>query len=233
MTTFALTTPKFVWYLMRGSGFVALVLFTLTTLLGVLGVARWENRRWPRLLTSSLHRNISLMALCFLALHVTTAIIDQWVGLKFIGVVVPFVSTYRPLWVGMGVLAADLVLAVLATSLLRRHLRYGAWRFVHWGAWLMWPLAVAHALGSGTDSTKGWGLVVVLACLGSVALAATFRVLSSAMSRTSPTAQTVQPLVATVHQPAGPVPHPDAAPSPSRSLGGTDRGRLVASSRSR
>jgi predicted ferric reductase len=179
----ALATPKFVWYLMRGSGMVALVLFTMTTVLGVVGVSRWETSRWPRLVTGSLHRNLSLLALCFLGLHVATALVDQWVGLNWIGAVVPFVSTYRPLWVGMGVVAADLLLAVMATSLLRRHIGFTTWRFVHWGAWLMWPLAVAHAFGSGTDTTKGWGLVLALACVGVVVAAAIYRFANAAIAR--------------------------------------------------
>ncbi len=181
MTTFALATPKFVWYLMRGSGFVALVLLTLTTVLGVIGVSRWESGRWPRFVTASLHRNISLLALCFLGLHVATALIDQWVGLHWVGAVVPFVSTYRPLWIGLGVIAADLLLAVIATSLLRRHIAFAGWRFVHWGAWLMWPIAVAHAFGSGTDTTKGWGLVLTLACVGVVAAAGIYRLAMATM----------------------------------------------------
>jgi predicted ferric reductase len=173
--TVALETPKFVWYLMRGSGFVALALLTLTVGLGVVGVNRWKTGRWPRLVTAGLHRNLSLLALCFLALHVLTATLDSWVGLGWLGSVVPFVSSYRPLWVGLGVLAGDLLLAVMATSLLRRHLRHRTWRLVHWGAWAMWPLAIVHALGSGTDATAPWGLAAVLASIALVAAAAGWR----------------------------------------------------------
>ena len=42
--------------------------------------------------------------------------------------VVPFQSTYRPIWVGMGALTLDLLIAVMATSLLRRHISRRAWR---------------------------------------------------------------------------------------------------------
>lgn len=173
--TLAAETPRFVWYLMRGTGLVALVLLSLTTALGVVGVRRWQSPRWPRLVTAGLHRNLSLLALCFLAVHIATAMVDSWVGLGWIGAVVPFVSHYRPLWVGLGVLAADILLAVVATSLLRRRLPYRAWRAVHWGAWLMWPLAVAHALGAGTDTGGGWGLGLCLACVGLVATAGAWR----------------------------------------------------------
>ena len=110
-------TPAFVWYLMRGSGLVALVLLSVTVALGVVGVKRWGSTRWPRIVTAGLHRNVSLLAVCFLAVHIITAVVDNWIGLRWFGVVVPFQSTYRPIWVGMGALTLDLLIAVMATSL--------------------------------------------------------------------------------------------------------------------
>jgi len=171
----AVETPKFVWYLMRGSGLVALVLLSITVALGVLGVRRAASSRWPRVLTAGLHRNASLLALCFLGLHVLTATLDSWVGLGWLGIVVPFRSHYSPLGVGLGVLAGDLLLAVLATSLLRRHLSYRAWRSVHWMAWLMWPLAIGHAIGAGTDATAPWAIGIEAASAALVLAAAGWR----------------------------------------------------------
>jgi sulfoxide reductase heme-binding subunit YedZ len=175
----ASATPEFVWYLMRGSGLVALVLFTLTVALGVVGVTRLASPRWPRLLTGQLHRNLALLATCFLALHVGTALVDSWVGLGWIGAVVPWHSTYRPLWLGSGVVAFDLFLAILTTSLLRRRIGARVWRLIHWSTWAMWPLAPTHALGSGTDSAHGWGLAICLLCASTVAAALAWRVTSA------------------------------------------------------
>jgi predicted ferric reductase len=166
-----------VWYLMRGSGFVALLLLSVSVALGVVGVKRWSSSRWSRVVTAGLHRNVALLATTFLVIHIVTASLDSWVGLKWVGTVVPFVATYRPLWVGLGALAFDLLLAVMATSLLRRHVGRGAWRAVHWATWLLWPTALIHALGSGTDITKAWGLVLVGASVALVAGAAVWRVL--------------------------------------------------------
>jgi len=149
-------TPAFVWYLMRGSGLVALVLLSVTVALGVVGVKRWGSTRWPRIVTAGLHRTVSLLAVCFLAVHIVTAVLDGWIGLSWFGAIIPFQSTYRPIWVGMGALTFDLLIAVMATSLLRRHLSHRTWRLVHWTTWLMWPLALVHALGSGSDIGSGW-----------------------------------------------------------------------------
>ena len=164
---------------MRGSGLVALMLFTLTVSLGVVGVTRLQSRRWPRLVTSQLHRNIALLASCFLALHVGTALVDSWVGLGWIGALVPFHSGYRPLWVGFGVVSFDLFLAILMSSLLRRRIGARLWRLIHWGTWAMWPLALTHALGAGTDSTQGWGLAICVICMSTVATAVVWRVRSA------------------------------------------------------
>jgi sulfoxide reductase heme-binding subunit YedZ len=164
------------WYLLRGSGLVALVLFSLAVALGVVGVRRWRSVRWPRAVTAGLHRSMALLAVCFLGLHIVTAVLDRWVGLGWVDAVVPFRSKAMPLWVGLGTVAFDLAVAVVLTSLLRRHLGYRLWRTVHWGAWLVWPLALAHGLGSGTDTGSGWGLGVAVACLALVASAAVWRV---------------------------------------------------------
>ena len=173
--TVATGTPHFVWYLMRGSGLVSLVLLSITVALGVIGAQRWKSSRWPRLVTAGLHRNLSLLAVCFLGIHIVTATVDSFIGLSWIGVIVPFTSGYRPLWVGLGVLAFDLLAAVTATSLLRARIGFHAWRLIHWCTWLLWPLAVSHALGSGTDVFSAWGLAITGGCVGLVAVAAAWR----------------------------------------------------------
>jgi sulfoxide reductase heme-binding subunit YedZ len=169
-------TPAFVWYLMRASGLVALVLLSVTVALGVVGVKRWGSTRWPRIVTAGLHRTVSLLAVCFLGIHIITALIDGWIGLRWFGAIIPFESTYRPVWVGMGALTFDLLIAVIATSLLRRHISWRSWRLVHWTTWLLWPLALAHALGSGSDIGSGWALGIVVSCVAMVLVALAWRV---------------------------------------------------------
>jgi sulfoxide reductase heme-binding subunit YedZ len=168
-------TSKTDWYVMRGTGLVALVLLSLAVGLGVVGVRHWRSARWPGFVTAGLHRSVALLAVCILAVHITTAVLDQWIGLGWVDVLVPFRSPYRPLWVGLGTVAFDVGVAVIATSLLRRHLSHRLWRAVHWGAWILWPSAVAHGLGAGSDTRAGWGLAVLLSCVGLVGVAAVWR----------------------------------------------------------
>src|SRR5262249_20837033 len=144
------------WYLTRGSGLIALVLFTASVALGVLNVSTWSSPRWPRFITLGFHRNVSLLAVVFLGVHIATTVLDGFAPIGWLDAVIPFRSPYRPLWLGLGALAVDLLLAIVITSLLRRHLSLTLWRAVHWTTWLAWPIAVLHGLGTGSDTTHRW-----------------------------------------------------------------------------
>lgn len=153
------------WYLTRSTGAVALLLLTATVALGVLDVGRVSSSRWPRFLIDALHRNISLLAVVFLALHVVTTVLDGFAPISFLAAFVPFASSYRPLWLGLGAISLDLLLALTITSLLRRRLGYDAWRVTHWLAYACWPLALVHGLGTGSDVKSGWLLLVSIGCV--------------------------------------------------------------------
>ncbi|HLK44818.1 MAG TPA: hypothetical protein VKT18_02465, partial [Acidimicrobiales bacterium] len=116
------------WFLTRGSGVVTLVLLTVSLTLGVLTSVRWRSARLPRFVVSGLHRNVTLLAVAFLAIHVVTTLLDAYAPIGILDVFVPFFSPYRPLWLGLGALSCDLLVAVVFTSLLRARLGYRTWR---------------------------------------------------------------------------------------------------------
>ncbi|NNM96797.1 MAG: hypothetical protein HKL89_04245 [Candidatus Dormibacteraeota bacterium] len=163
------------WYLARGSGLVLLGLLSLNLVLGIAIQGGWHPPGWPRFVVQGLHRNLALLAVILLVIHVVTIELDPFVPVGWWAVLVPFVSPYRPLWLGLGTLSLDLLLAVVATSLLRGRLRPSWWRLTHWLGYLSWPLAVVHSLGTGTDTR--WTLVFVyeMACVGLVVAAVLFR----------------------------------------------------------
>ena len=175
------------WYLARGAGIVSLLLLTGSVLLGVLTSVRWVSDRWPRFTTTMLHRNLSLLAVVFLAIHVATVVIDGFAPIRWLDVVVPFASPYRPLWLGLGTIAFDLVLALVATSLLRNRIGPRIWRSVHWLAYACWPVAVVHGMGTGTDTATEVFLAVDALCIGVVILAVWWRVRPAFVQR--PTAR--------------------------------------------
>ena len=171
----ATSGPSSLWYLTRGTGLVSLVLLTMTVLLGVLSVSRWSSPRWPRFVTHGLHRNLSLLVLVVLAVHIATAELDTFAPVGWLAAAVPFMSSYRPIWLGLGTLAFDLLLALIVTSLLRARLGYRAWKASHLAAYFAWPIAFVHGLGTGTDPRVKWVMWLSWACAGAVVAAGAWR----------------------------------------------------------
>jgi hypothetical protein len=157
--------PSALWYLTRGTGVVALLLLTLSVALGVVDTLRVQSDRWPRFVVDTLHRNASLLALAVLAVHIVTSVLDPFAPITVLDAVVPFASAYRPIWLGLGTLASDMLLAVIITSVARRRIGHRVWRATHWLAYACWPIAVVHGLGTGTDTKFPWMLLITAACL--------------------------------------------------------------------
>ena len=167
------------WYITRGTGFVALVLLTMSVVLGITEVTRWARPTLPRFVIAALHKNVSLLVLVFLAIHVVTAVADSFAPIGWLDVVIPFHSPYRPLWLGLGTVSVDLLLALTITSLLRNRLGYRTWRAVHWTSYASWPLALLHGLGTGTDTSVRWALLLSLASLLAVVVAVIWRLVTA------------------------------------------------------
>ena len=166
------------WFLARASGVVALALLTLSMVLGIVAGTRLSSARWPRFVTQGLHRNISLFVLVLLAVHVIAAVVDDYVTITVQESFIPFIGTYRPVWMGLGAISSDLVIAMVVTSLLRQRIGYETWRAVHWTAYLCWPLGIVHALGTGSDVRKAWSVLFTLACVALVLLAVAWRIVA-------------------------------------------------------
>ena len=170
---------QILWFATRGAGAVSLLLFTVVTCLGIVTAGRFQRPGWPRFLSAELHRNLALLSTVFLGIHIVTAIADPYTSLGLVAAVVPFASSYRPLWVGLGVVSLDLGIAIVATSLIRDRIGRRTWRAIHWLAYGAWPLAVIHSVGSGSDNGSTWMLAIDVACVATVAIAAAWRLLAA------------------------------------------------------
>lgn len=171
------------WYLTRAAGAVTLVLLTLSVALGVVNVERLASPRFPRFVVDGWHRTLSLLACAVLTLHVVTTLLDGYAPIRLADAVIPFVSVYRPVWLGLGALALDLLAALVVTSLLRGRIGVRTWRAVHWAAYACWPLAFVHGLGTGSDVRAGWVTWLALGCAAVVVGAIAMRL---ADRRTAP-----------------------------------------------
>lgn len=169
------SNSRALWYMTRGFGLVDLVLLTVAVVIGVSQVARFARPGLPRFVVAGLHKNVSLLAVVFLIIHVLTAVADPFAPIGLVAILVPFATSYRPLWVGLGALATDALIALVVTSLLRERLGYRTWKAMHWTAYACWPLAVVHGLGTGSDTRLGWVQFVYVVCAASVLVAVGWR----------------------------------------------------------
>jgi ferric reductase like protein len=167
--------PSLLWYSTRATGVVALVLLTGTVALGVVGTARAASPKWPRIITAGLHRNLALTSTAVVCVHVLTTVLDPFAPIGWFAAVVPFSSPYRPLWLSLGTISFDLLIAVLITSVLRDRLNHRTWQAVHMLVYASWPIALWHGLGTGTDTRLDWLLAVDLACVIAVGAAVCWR----------------------------------------------------------
>jgi methionine sulfoxide reductase heme-binding subunit len=170
-----ITSATALWYASRATGVVSLVLLSALMIIGILVNRQGRLPGLPRFAVLGLHRNLSLLAVAFLAVHVITAVADSYVSISVAAAVIPFVSAYQPFWLGLGAVSLDLMAALIVTSLLRRFIGRRAWRAVHWLAYASWPVAVVHSVGSSKDLQSGPLLGLAVACSLGVAGALAWR----------------------------------------------------------
>ena len=165
-----------IWYIARGAGLAALILLTLTTALGTLMGGRIPAAPGARVVAQYIHRAIATTALAVLGLHLTMILADSFAHVSLSGALVPFTAGFRPLWVGLGSIAAYTMLLVAGTGFLRRRMATSqraaaAWRTIHLTSYGGWALAMLHGLRSGTDSGVPWVRWIYVACALSVVAA--------------------------------------------------------------
>jgi predicted ferric reductase len=185
------------WYASRATGVVALLLLTAVALLGLMVSRQARLAGLPRFAVTRLHRNLSLLAVAFIAVHVVTAVTDGYVSIPLDSAVIPFTSGYERLWLGIGAVSLDLFLAVIITSLTRRHIGRRTWYAVHLLSYASWPVAFAHSIGASGDMQGGWMLPLAIACAAALAAGIAWRV--GAAARDLPRAERVPALMADLH----------------------------------
>lgn len=163
---------EILWAVNRASALVSVVLLTASLVLGMLTSARAAGSVQRHTVVAAVHRTISLLMVTFITVHVITAVTETYVDIGWIAAVVPFTSTYDRGWIGLGTIAFDLILALIVTSLIRGRIPPRVWRLVHLSAYALWPIALAHGVGSvTTDVTLTYVVVGACAVAGLAALA--------------------------------------------------------------
>jgi len=171
------------WALGRGTGVVALILLTITVVLGILTRSGRPAFGLPRFAVTLVHRNSALIGTVFVLIHVVSLLFDPYAQLRVLDFFVPFLGSYHPLWLGLGTVGADLLIAIMVTGLLRRWIGQRAFRVVHWATYLLWPVAFFHSIGTGTDASNGLFILVAVACFAAVAGSVIWRLSGSFLRR--------------------------------------------------
>jgi methionine sulfoxide reductase heme-binding subunit len=172
-------TDEALWAVGRGTGITALAFLTISVALGIATRSGRPLQWLPRFAVADVHRFAALAGSLLVALHITLLFLDPYAQLRLIDFAVPFLGSYRPLWQGLGTLAVDILIVVVITSLLRHRVGARAFRAVHWLTYALWPIALAHALGNGTDSHHIWFMAFAACCALTVAVALVWRLRSN------------------------------------------------------
>jgi len=154
------TSSPAIWYAARASGVAAYVVLSLVVSLGLTLGGKAQTRRWPRFSVEDVHRFGGLLVGSLIGIHVLTIAADSFLPFSLTQLLVPFTSKYRPLWTGLGIAAAELLLALAITNHYRRRLPYAFWRKAHYLNFAVWTLASVHGLMSGTDRGAAWLAIV-------------------------------------------------------------------------
>lgn len=128
----------------HAAALLALALMSVTVAFGIFISARRSGRWLTSAQRVAIHRNLSLLTLAFLAIHITGAEIA--LHLQVLDAFVPFLSSFRRLFVALGAISLDILLLGVVTSLLRHRLSYRAWRVMHLLLYVSWPIGVVHSL---------------------------------------------------------------------------------------
>jgi hypothetical protein len=180
-----MTEGPVLWYLNRSTGVVALVLLTVTTVLGVLALGGRPAQRVPRFVTQTVHRNVAMLAVALVLAHVVSAVVDSFVDIRWWHALVPFTASYQPVWTGLGAVALDLLVVVTVSSLLRSRMRQRGWWALHLTAYALWATSIVHGIGMGTDLDDGMWLLTV-SCTALVPMAVAWRLTRAAVDRVYP-----------------------------------------------
>ncbi len=145
------------WDVARAGGWTAYILLAAAVVVGLLLSTQVQSpRRWPRLLNNELHNFLSLLSTIFLGVHILAVWIDPYTKFGWRDILIPFVSTYHPFWMAMGIVALYSGIAIGISTLLRPYIGYAWWRRLHVLTLGIFIIATLHGIGTGSDTQTWW-----------------------------------------------------------------------------
>ncbi len=171
-----LTASPAIWYAARASGVAAYVVLTIVVCVGMALGGKVQTRRWPRFAAEDVHRFGGLLVGSLIGIHVLAIAADSFMPFSLTQLVVPLTSRYRPLWTGLGIAAAELLLALAITNRYRKRIPHPLWRKAHYANFAVWGAASLHGMFAGTDRSAPWLAAIYGVSVASVAVLLLWRV---------------------------------------------------------
>ena len=166
------------WFLARASGITAYLLIAASMIAGIVLKSRPFGAALKAPIALDVHRFITTLALAAIGVHGLALVADSTVEIEFGGLFIPFAAPYKPLWTGLGVIAADLALIVAASFPLKKRIGGRNWRRLHWATYSIFVFSTAHGIAAGTDTAQPWAMHMYLGAVGAVAFATAWRALA-------------------------------------------------------
>ena len=155
-----LAAANYTWYAARAGGMLAFVLLTASVVAGLLLSARDPLKHWPRFALEDVHRFLGLLAGAFIVLHGGALLLDSYLPFTLGSLLVPGTAPYRPLAVALGIVGAELLVALAVANRFRKQLGHTFWKRTHYLNFAVWALALGHGLAAGTDTGTLWAVPI-------------------------------------------------------------------------
>jgi methionine sulfoxide reductase heme-binding subunit len=165
------------WIASRALGVVALIFVAISVGMGLAMSMRAAKGPGAMARLKVLHEATALTALLAIGGHGLTLLGDSYLRPGLSGIAIPFTMSHQPLWTGLGVIGGWLAALFGLTFYMRRWIGPKLWRRMHRWTLAVYVLAVAHTLGTGTDSASLWLVIIMIATIAPVVVMAALRYL--------------------------------------------------------
>lgn len=145
-------TGSSLWITSRAAGVTAFLALSLDVAFGLFISTGIADRAIPRARIVEAHRFLSAVTLTLTAVHAGALLGDRFVRFDILDVLVPLVSRYRPISIGLGLVAAYLAVLIHQSFAWRRRLGAKLWRSLHYASFGSYAAALLHGVSAGTDA---------------------------------------------------------------------------------
>ncbi len=150
---FASSPAQITWYITRSAGLTAYLLLWLSVAWGLAVSSKILDNLLHGSFTYDFHQFLSLLSIGFIAIHLLSLLFDQYMPYTVAQLLVPGLSSYRPVWVGVGIVAFYLTALVTVTFYLRGKIGLKAFRTIHVFSLVAYLATTIHGLLAGTDAS--------------------------------------------------------------------------------